>query len=112
MTKSGMILINFLKDDRSILRLFDLNLNLIGEMNFDDLIINFNIIELVNGSTYTLISLRSKSLLLFNLPNFQPIWIEPINQILISFIYYIEEKNSFLIGTEEGKLFLLTTFNF
>lgn len=107
-SKNAYILVNFYFDDRSILRVFDINLTLIGELSCSDLVSTFVIFESIDGSIFSFVSLRNKTSIIFSLPSFNAVWVSSIG-FQASTMAYVEEKGNIIIGCEDGLIYSLLT---
>ena len=101
---TGIIIIAFETVEKTTIRAYSCNLNLIGEVTIPELIECINVFDWKDGTAFAVVALKSRKLLMINIPFFYEIWKEDFVDFVVTAIGYIKKKNTIAFGTNDGKV--------
>lgn len=104
---SGMICLNFSQADRSIVYIFDQNLEEINHVELEGLLQCWTAIEWPDENDYVFAAIKSGGLAIYKLPTFEIAWNQPQVNFVVSRLAVINYPLQIVIGTYCGKVLTL-----
>ena len=103
----GTICVSFLQADKSLVKIYDINLNEIGEHLFESRISALCMFDWFDQSEYLAVGLNNKSISILQIPDLKNVWSLEKNDWEASIIQVAPLSKTMFIGTLSGKVFSL-----
>ena len=98
---------SFAQSDRDAVYVFDQNLEEITHVQLEGSLQCWTALEWPDENDYIFAALKSGGLVIYKLPNFEPVWSEPKVGFIVAKLAVIKNPLQIIIGTTSGQVISL-----